>query len=150
MSIYVGETALPLSSKRVGLDTMLQTKTKRKTVRHRVSLSKGTMLAVFTDNKHVECHSKHYKQAHALFSTGRQAKSPTYFAAYGAAMRTDETYWLLISALRRTVPPGKPPQPMSRGRLPSAPLYSTPQPTWRKASTSGPMGRSFIRWLPVK
>ena len=79
---------------------------------------------------------------------------PTRFSvkpskSMGPIMSNALTYWLLTSAGSESVPPTSLLPEMRSGGKPSSPTYSTSAPSERKASTRIPMGRCFMRSVPV-
>ena len=78
-------------------------------------------------------------------------RSVTGFFAYGAHIKIDETYCDDVVAARLISPPSIPPDALMRsGRLPCFSMYSIVASFSRSASTSAPIGRCFIRLLPVR
>ena len=74
----------------------------------------------------------------------------TGFFAYGAHISIEDTYCDETVAARLISPPSMPLLASTlSGRLPGFSMYFILAPLDVSASTSGPMGRVFIRSLPV-
>src|SRR5689334_4031935 len=79
------------------------------------------------------------------------SRSVTGVLAYGAAIKRDDTYCDETVAASSITPPSKPPAASTwMGRQPLPPRYFTLTPLASSESTSGPIGRCFMRALPVR